>query len=125
MPNLDFSGWYDYCGGTMAHLKLMQQHARTDVARDQTKLIITPGNHGGTGKRKLGEIDYGPQAEFDKNDIMLRWFALLASGRGQRHGSRAGLQVFRHGFARMEVSRYLAARWDNRNSLLSAQQRRS
>ena len=74
VPNLDFSGWYDYCGGTMAHLKLMQQHARTDVARDQTKLIITPGNHGGTGKRKLGEIDYGPQAEFDKNDIMLRWF---------------------------------------------------
>ncbi len=74
MPNLDFSGWYDHCGGTMAHLKLMQQHARTDAARDQTKLIITPGNHGGAGKHKLGEIDYGPQAEFDKNDIMLRWF---------------------------------------------------
>ena len=76
MSNLDFSGWYDHCGGIMAHLKLMQQHARTDAARDQTKLIITPGNHGGAGKHKLGEINYGPQAEFDKNDIMLRWFAI-------------------------------------------------
>jgi len=74
VPNLDFSGWYDHCGGTMEHLSLMQKNARTEVARTQTKLIIGPWNHGGFGKRKFGEIDFGPQAELDIHDIIIRWF---------------------------------------------------
>ena len=74
VPNLDFSGWYDHCGGTMAHLGLMQRHARTEAARTQSKLIICPANHGGFGKRKIGDIDFGPQAQFDIHDIIIRWF---------------------------------------------------
>ena len=74
VPNLDFSGWYDHCGGTMAHLGLMQKHAHTEVARTQTKLVLGPWNHGGIGRRKLGEIDHGPQAEVDIHHMIVRWF---------------------------------------------------
>jgi len=74
VPNLDFSGWYDHCGGTMAHLALMQKHARTEAARTHSKLIICPANHGGFGQRKIGDIDFGPQAQFDIHDIIIRWF---------------------------------------------------
>jgi putative CocE/NonD family hydrolase len=74
VPNLDFSGWYDHCNGTMGHLDGMQKNARTDVARKQTKLILGPWNHGGLGKRKIGEIDFGPQAELDLPDLIIRWF---------------------------------------------------
>ncbi|MCD6362370.1 MAG: CocE/NonD family hydrolase [Armatimonadetes bacterium] len=74
VPNLDFSGYFDHCNESMLHLPGMQKNARTAVAREQTKLIIGPYNHGGFGKRKLGDIDFGPQAEFDLTDIMLRWF---------------------------------------------------
>ncbi len=80
VPNLDFSGWYDHCNGTMAHLGLMQRHARTEAARTQTKLIINPGNHGGFGPRKFGDIDFGPQAEFDMHQIILRWFDYWLKG---------------------------------------------
>ncbi|MCK5381268.1 MAG: CocE/NonD family hydrolase, partial [Candidatus Latescibacteria bacterium] len=52
----------------------MQKNARTDVARKQTKLILGPWNHGGLGKRKIGEIDFGPQAELDLPDLIIRWF---------------------------------------------------
>lgn len=74
VPNLDFSGYFDHCNGTIDHLAGMQQSGATQVAREQTKLILGPYNHGGFGTRKFGEIDFGPNAEWDKTDIMIRWF---------------------------------------------------
>ena len=43
VPNLDFSGWYDHCNGSMQHLQLMQRHGRTERARSQTKLVAGRG----------------------------------------------------------------------------------
>jgi uncharacterized protein len=74
VPNLDFSGYYDHCNGTMAHLGLMQKNARTSPAREQSKLVIGPWNHGGLGKRKIGEFDNGPEADVDLQETMIRWF---------------------------------------------------
>ena len=73
VPNLDFSGWYDHCNGTMAHLGLMQKNGRSEAAH-QSQLILGPWNHGGLGKRKIGEIDFGPLAELDLQHMMIRWF---------------------------------------------------
>ena len=74
VPNLDFSGWYDHCNGTIKHLKGMQKNAPTKIARTQTKLIIGPWNHASLGKRKIGDIDFGPLAELNIHDIIIRWF---------------------------------------------------
>lgn len=74
VPNLDFSGWYDHCGGTMAHLGLMQKHGRTENARTQTRLVIGPWNHNNLGSRKQGPFDFGPAAKFNLQDEMIRWF---------------------------------------------------
>jgi uncharacterized protein len=74
VPNLDFSGWYDHCNGSIGHLAGMQQNARTEVARTQTRLILGPWNHPSLGKRRVGEIDFGPQAELDLPDQIIRWF---------------------------------------------------
>ena len=74
IPNLDFSGYYDHCNGTMGHLGLMQTGARTEVARTQTKLVIGPWTHCDLGRRKIGEVDFGPQAELDLEHAIIRWF---------------------------------------------------
>lgn len=74
VPNLDFSGWYDHCNGSMAHLGLMQKNGGSDAARMHSKLVLGPWNHPGLGKRKMGEIDFGPQAELDLQHMMIRWF---------------------------------------------------
>ncbi len=74
VPNLDFSGWYDHCGGTMAHLGLMQKHGRTENARTQTRLVIGPWNHNNLGGRKQGPVDFGPAAKLNLQDAMIRWF---------------------------------------------------
>ena len=73
VPNLDFSGWYDHCNGTMAHLQLMQRNGRTDSAK-KSQLIVGPWNHPGLGKRAMGGIDFGPQAEVDLTGHIIRWF---------------------------------------------------
>jgi len=74
VPNLDVSGYYDHCNGSMAHLGLMQQEARTEEARTGSKLIVGPWNHGGLGKRRQGATDFGPAAEIDLELVMIRWF---------------------------------------------------
>jgi hypothetical protein len=51
----------------------MQQNGRTELARSQTKVIIGPWRHGTFGRR-LGEIDFGLQAELDREDVIIRWF---------------------------------------------------
>jgi putative CocE/NonD family hydrolase len=74
VPNLDFSGWYDHCNGTMGHLAGMQRNARAVVAREQTKLVIGPWNHVGIGERQIAKTDFGPQAQVDIDGLTIRWF---------------------------------------------------
>ena len=80
VPNFDFSGWYDHCGGTMAHLGLMQRNGRTPRARESTKLIIGPWNHPGIGSRSVGDVDFGLQAEVDTHGLIIRWFDYWLKG---------------------------------------------
>ncbi len=74
VPNLDFSGWYDHCNGSMRHLQLMQRNGRTERARSQTKLVAGPWNHPSLGSRQVAGFDFGPQAELDLPDLIIRWF---------------------------------------------------
>ena len=74
VPNLDFSGWYDHCNGTLAHLGLMQRRGGSPVARRHSKLIVGPWNHPGLGQREIYGVDFGPAAQVDLQDIIIRWF---------------------------------------------------
>ena len=73
VPNLDFTGWYDHCN-SLGHLSGMQQHARSELARTQTKVVCGPWSHGTIGKRDCYGNDMGPEAELDIVDLEIRWF---------------------------------------------------
>lgn len=81
VPNLDFSGWYDHCMETMKNLSGMQKNAGTEKARTQTKMILGPWNHTGLGARKIGDVDFGPLAEVNTTDMIVRWFDYWLKGR--------------------------------------------
>jgi len=74
VPNLDLTGWYDHCNGSIDHLAGMQQNARTPLARSQTKTIIGPWNHVDVGARQGGPVDFGPEAEMNVDEAVIRWF---------------------------------------------------
>lgn len=101
VPNLDFSGWYDHCNGTMAHLGLMQKNGRSEDAR-KSQLVLGPWNHGGLGKRKIGEIDFGPQAEIDLQHMMVRWFDHWLKDLDNGVGEESAVRYFVMGSGRWE-----------------------
>ena len=94
VPNLDFSGWYDHCNDTLNHLAGMQANGRTAAAREQTRLIVGPWNHPGLGKRQIGEIDFGPQAELDLPDLIIRWFNYWLKGQDNGTDSEPAVRYF-------------------------------
>lgn len=76
------SGWYDAAygpeGATRGFNKMKTQ-AATDVARQQTKLVLGPWNHTSLNTRKttFGELDFGTNAGMDYDEELLRWFDVL------------------------------------------------
>ena len=80
VPNLDFTGWYDHCNGSMRHVGFMEKNARTKEAREQTKVVIGPWNHRSLGHRTTGDIDYGPEAAVDLDHMKIQWFDYWLKG---------------------------------------------
>jgi putative CocE/NonD family hydrolase len=51
------------------------------------------GGHAGGG-RKIGEVDFGPEAEFDTDAIMLRWYDSLLKGTDNGTAGEKPVKIF-------------------------------
>jgi uncharacterized protein len=78
---LTIAAWYDiFQGGSLRNYLGMREHAGNDAARKGQRLLVTIGGHAGGG-RHIGAVDFGPAAaEFDENEITLRWYNYLFKG---------------------------------------------
>ncbi len=75
VPVLHITGWYDDEQiGTPLNYIGMTQHGATERAWRNQKLLIRPWGHQINKTRKLGEIDFGPDALIDLHGYQLRWF---------------------------------------------------
>ena len=75
LPAFHLVGLYDYfLPETIKSYQLMRRFAKTDHARRNQRLVVGPWDHGTIGRRKVGEVDFGPNAEFQVNRALLRWF---------------------------------------------------
>lgn len=81
VPALHIAAWYDiFLGGSLRNYEGLKASAGTEDARKGQQLLVTIGGHAGDG-RKIGEIDYGPEAEkFNETEITLRWYDFLFKG---------------------------------------------
>jgi uncharacterized protein len=74
IPALHISGWFDtYLEGSVAGFELLRDHAMTPFARDHQYLLAGPWQHIPWGDR-VGDMNLGPEALLDTNDLLLRWF---------------------------------------------------
>lgn len=81
VPALIIAGWYDVLlGSDLEHFAAMRTEAATEVARDQTRLLIGPWTHGsfatGAGEQDFGLRSSGMLLDL-KQDLTLlqvRWF---------------------------------------------------
>jgi uncharacterized protein len=75
LPIQHVVGYYDFFSresvGNFVRMREQASHAKT---REQQQLILGPWDHGTIGKRQVGEVDFGPEAELDLMENHIRWF---------------------------------------------------
>lgn len=77
VPSLTVAAWYDiFLGGSLRNYIGMKLHSKDDVSRRGQRLLITIGGHAGSG-RKVGDVDFGADAPFAEDEIILSWYDWL------------------------------------------------
>ncbi len=80
VPVFHYTGWYDRLNGTIDHYTGMVKNGGTEQASRNQKLLIGPWSHGNKWRRKIGDVDFGPEAEVDYRELMIRWFDFWLKG---------------------------------------------
>jgi len=80
VPNLDITGWYDFCNADMLLFRSMVYQAKTEVARKGSRIIIGPWSHATPGKQRVGNFDFGLDASLDVDGVRIRWFDYWLKG---------------------------------------------
>ena len=74
IPALHIAGWFDtYLEGSIAGYVALRNHAATHFARENQYLIAGPWVHIPWGDR-VGDANFGNDANLDTDTILLRWF---------------------------------------------------
>jgi putative CocE/NonD family hydrolase len=80
VPAYIVAAWYDiFQGGSLKNYEGIHAHGGTEAARKETRLMVVIGGHAGSG-RKIGEVDFGPEADFNMDNIEFRWYDHLLKG---------------------------------------------
>jgi uncharacterized protein len=80
VPALTIAAWYDiFQGGSLRNYIGLRDHAGNADARSKQRLIVAIGGHSGWD-RKVGIVDFGPDAPFDENEITVEWYEYLFLG---------------------------------------------
>lgn len=75
------TGWYDRFVSSIDHFTAMRVEGRTERAREGQRLVVGPWGHTGSPSRKVGEMDFGPEADVSDTALMVRWFDYWLKGR--------------------------------------------
>jgi hypothetical protein len=94
VPALTITAWYDiFMGGSLRNYMGLKAHAGTEAARNGQQLAIAIGGHSGWG-RTIGAVDFGPDAPFDENEIILDWYDYLFLGKQNQFANGKPVKIF-------------------------------
>ena len=97
VPAYHLTGWYDtLLTGTLRNFTGLRAHAATDQARRFQRLIIGPWTHARPTLQstKIGDVDFGPDAGLDSQELMTRWFAYWLQGGDRAIVEGAPVRIF-------------------------------
>jgi len=94
VPNFDMVGWHDHCNGDMLLHKTMVKEAKTETARNGSRIMIGPWSHVGRGSRRAGKIDFGVEAVVNVTALEIRWFDYWLKGKQNGVDKDAPVKIF-------------------------------
>jgi uncharacterized protein len=94
VPVLTEAAWYDlFLGGALRNYLGIKAHTEGDAARQGQRLIIGIGGHAGGG-RKVGDVDFGPDAALQDKDFTLDWYDYLFKGVQNQFAKGKPVRIF-------------------------------
>ena len=94
VPTLHISGWYDDEQiGTFINYSGMRTESSSQKSRDNQAIVIGPWGHNVNHSSKLGEVDFGPDAVINLDDIELNWFRKWLLDETTQVGKRAKMFI--------------------------------
>jgi len=94
VPALHIAAWYDiFLGGSLRNYLGIKEHGGNDAARNGQQLMVIIGGHAGSG-RKVGEVDFGPDAPFNEDDVILEWYDFLFKDAKNRFADGKPVKMF-------------------------------
>jgi len=97
VPILTIAAWYDiFLGGSLRNYIGVKAHGGSDAARKGQRLLVTIGGHAGSG-RKIGDVDFGPAAVFDEDEVILAWYDYVLKGINNEFASSKPVKLFAMG----------------------------
>jgi uncharacterized protein len=94
VPILTVAAWYDiFLGGSLRNYAGVKLHGGSDAARQGQRLLVTIGGHAGSG-RKIGDVDFGPSADFKEDDVILSWYDHLFKNVANEFSTPEPVRIF-------------------------------
>jgi putative CocE/NonD family hydrolase len=94
VPSLTIAAWYDiFLGGSLRNYIGLKLHGANEDARRGQRLLVTIGGHAGAG-RKVGDVDFGPTAPFDEDEVTLAWYDHLFKNVANDFASPKPVRIF-------------------------------
>jgi putative CocE/NonD family hydrolase len=94
VPILTVAAWYDiFLGGSLRNYIGIKSDGGNDVTRKGQRLLVVIGGHAGSG-RKIGEVDFGPAADFDEDEVTLTWYDHLFKNVANEFASSKPVRIF-------------------------------
>ena len=81
VPILQVAGWFDLAlNVSLTNFSGILKNGRSEQCRKAQRLIVGPWGHLNVGERKIGEIDFGPEAVIDVETLRLKWLDYWLKG---------------------------------------------
>jgi len=82
VPVFHIAAWYDiFLGGSLRNYELLKTKAGSEASRKGQRLLVGIGGHaGGWEQRKVGDVDFGANAPFDGDAVVIDWYDALLKG---------------------------------------------
>ena len=94
VPMLTVAAWYDiFLGGSLRNYVGVKLRGGSDAARRGQRLLVTIGGHAGSG-RKIGDVDFGPSADSNEDDVILSWYDHLFKNAANELGNPKPVRIF-------------------------------
>ena len=94
VPMLTVAAWYDiFLGGSLRNYAGVKTHGENEAARQGQRLLVIIGGHAGSG-RKIGDLDFGPSADIEEDDVILSWYDHLFKNVANEFSSAQRVRLF-------------------------------